>query len=318
MRIEAPRAVRARRVATRVSSFSRARGLLLWTMRHADAADRAGGCSVSYRALAWVPFVFAAVFAIAALAAGEHALAAVLTTQNETGKVLGMAGALAAALAFERDDYLRRAWLFNAAGYALLLAGDAAGVHTIALRLTSHQLDFAQGTIALLANAASVLGTWMLARAWNVAGLEDDDASRARTRWLFAAGAVIALTVTGWPLVRDARALLGGDLGASVDVVSDLGDTACLALVAPVMQTALAMRGGVLRWPWGLLATSLLAWLAYDAASSLIDPQVAPARWVVAAETVRALACAYAFAAGLAQRRAVAPQVGEQARAAEG
>lgn len=261
--------------------------------------------SVSYGALAWLPLAFAAVFAVAGFAVGGGAAGPLLKTENELGKVLALAGALVAAFAFERGDYLRTAWLLNAAAYALLLAGDACGVHLIAHRLTSHQLDAAQGLVTLLANGAAVVGTWMLARAWNVAGLEDDEASRARRRLLFAAGAVVALAITGWPLVHDTRALLSGDLHASIAVASDLGDAACLALVAPVMQTALAMRGGVLRWPWGLLAASLLAWLAYDASSGLVRATSAGGDWLVASEALRALACAYGLVAGLAQRRAV-------------
>jgi hypothetical protein len=261
--------------------------------------------TVSYRALAWLPPAFAAVFAIAGLAVGGGAVGPLLTTENELGKALALAGALVAALAFERGDYLRTAWLFNAAAYALLLAADATGVHPVAHRLTSHEREAAQGIITLLANAAAVVGTSMLARAWNVAGLGEDEASRARGRWLFAAAAGLALAITGWPLVRDAKALLSGDVNASIAVASDLGDAACLALVAPVMQTALAMRGGVLRWPWGLLAASLLGWLAYDASSGLVDATSAGGGWLVASEALRALACVYGFAAGLAQRRAV-------------
>lgn len=261
--------------------------------------------SVSYRALGWLPPAFAAVFAIAGFAVGDGAVGPLLTAENELGKVLALAGAVVAAYAFERGDYLRKAWLLNAAAYALLLAADASGVHTIAHRLTSHQLDAAQGLVTLLANAAAVVGTWMLARAWNVAGLEEDEASRARGRLLFAAAAVVALAITGWPLVHDARELLSGDVDASIAVVSDLGDAACLALVAPVMQTALAMRGGVLRWPWGLLAASLLAWLVYDASSGLVDATSAGGGWLVVSEAFRALACVYGLVAGLAQRRAV-------------
>lgn len=261
--------------------------------------------SVSYRALAWLPPAFAALFAVAGFAVGGGAVGPLLTTENELGKVLALSGAVVAALAFERGDYLRMAWLLNAVAYALLLAADASGVHTIAHRLTSHQLDAAQGLVTLLANAAAVVGTWMLARAWNVAGLEEDEASRARGRLLCAVGAGVALAITGWPLVRDAQALLSGDVDASIAIASDLGDAACLALVAPVMQTALAMRGGVLRWPWGLLAASLLAWLVYDVSSSVVDAQSAGGGWLVASEALRALACAYGFAAGLAQRRAV-------------
>ena len=153
----------------------------------------------------------------------------------------------------------------------------------------------------------SVLGTWMLARAWRVAGLDDEDGgSRTRRRLLFAAAGPFALAITGWPLVHDVRALLGGDVGALVSVASDLGDTLCLALVAPVLLTALAMRGGVLWWPWGLLTSSGLAWVVYDACSGLVGAlHVEGAFYLVATEALRALACGSFLSAGLAQRRIV-------------
>jgi hypothetical protein len=272
---------------------------------------------MKYRLLALFPLAFAGAFAAVALGAlgalgtvqGE-ALTSVLTAENEAGKLIAFVGCFAAALAFERGDYLQRAWFTNGACYLLLLAGDATGVPSLAGRLSIHQLGLAQGTLAVVANAASVVGTWMLARAWSVAGFEDEEdaEARARRRMLFAGAAVLSLAITGWSLVHDARALVGGDLASSVSIASDLGDTICLALVAPVMMTALALRGGLLRWPWGLLAASGVAWLVFDAASGIVDAShVGSAGWRVATEGCRALACAWVFSAGMAQRMVVAP-----------
>jgi hypothetical protein len=264
---------------------------------------------MKFRRLVVFPVAFALSFAVAALLAGDAGLSAVLTAENEAGKLLALAGCVAAALAFEGGDYLRRAWLYSGACYVLLLAGDAAGVPAFAGRVSPRQLGLVQGAVVLAANAASVVGTWMLARAWSVAGLvEEDDGASSRGRVLFAAAIVVALAITGWPLSHDVRALLGGDPGASVSIASDLGDTICLALVAPVMQTALAMRGGLLRWPWGLLAASGLAWIVFDAASGVVEAfQVERARWLVVTEGVRGIACACFFVAGVAQRLAVQP-----------
>lgn len=263
---------------------------------------------MKYRSLAAFPLGFAMVFAVAALIAG-NGLAPVLATENELGKVLALVGCFGAALAFEEGDYLRRAWFYSGLCYLLLLLGDLAGMPVLATRMSAHQVDLAEGSFAVLGNATSVLGTWMLARAWTVAGLEDgDDASRTRGRLLFAGAIVVALAITGWPLVHDVGSLAAGDMGASVNIASDLGDTICLALVAPVMQTALAMRGGTLRWPWGLLTSSGIAWIVYDAASGAVELfHVEQARWLVVTEALRGLACAFFFSAGMAQRIAVTP-----------
>jgi hypothetical protein len=248
---------------------------------------------VRFRTLVLLPGVLAIAFVIAGALAGD-ALGAVLTAEAETAKTIALGGCIAGALAFDRGDYLRRAWTFSGVCYLLLLLGDA-------LRLGAAPAMSVLGVIAVLANVASVGGTWMLARAWRLAGIEEDDRARARGRLLFVGGAVLALAITGFPFVRDVRSLVGGDATAIVDVASDLGDTICLALVAPVLQTALAMRGGVLRWPWGLLTASGVAWIAYDATSSIVVHMP----WLVVAEALRGLACALVLSAGIAQRMVV-------------
>ena len=262
---------------------------------------------MKFRSLAAFPICFAVAFAVVALVAGQRELASVLATENEVGKVLALVGCFAAALAFEEGDYLRRAWFYSGLCYLLLLLGDVAGMPLLAGHMSAHQLGLAESTFAVLGNATSVVGTWMLARAWTVAGLDDaDDTSRTRGRLLFGGAVAVSLAVTGWPLVHDVGALASGDLAATVNIASDLGDTICLALVAPVMQTALAMRGGTLRWPWGLLTSSGIAWIAYDAASGVVDLlQVEQARWLILTEALRGLACAFFFSAGMAQRIAV-------------
>jgi hypothetical protein len=71
-------------------------------------------------------------------------------------------------------------------------------------------------------------------------------------------------------------------------------------------MTAIAVRGGSLRWPWGLLTASLASWLLYDAI--LTVPEVfhlTGGGFRIAAEQFRFFAGSFAAAAGLAQRRAV-------------
>jgi hypothetical protein len=78
-------------------------------------------------------------------------------------------------------------------------------------------------------------------------------------------------------------------------------------VLAPVALTAIAVRSGTLRWPWALLTGSLLSWLLYDAVLSLPDllhvADSSPFRLV--GEQFRLFAATSAFAAGLAQKRAV-------------
>ena len=258
---------------------------------------------MKYRALAVLPLLLALVLAVTSLSAGSNMVTA-LRVGDELGKVLSVAGALAAAMAFERGEYLNRAWLIYGSCYVLLLVNDGLRISGVG----GESMVLARGLIVAAANGCSVTGTWMLARAWSVAGLDEEGSDRGRRRLMFAGAAVLALAITGWLLVGDVRALIAGDTQALISIASDLGDTFTLALVAPVMHTALAMRGGLLRWPWGLLTASGVAWIAYDASSGLVDARhLGPGLALVASESLRVMANGWVFSAGVAQRLALTP-----------
>jgi hypothetical protein len=251
--------------------------------------------------------MFAGVFLVAGLAAGDAA-SAVLRVENEAAKILAVLGSFSAALAFERGDYLRRAWELTGACMLLLLLRDATLIPAINAAVGGGRFDTARAMFTVLANASAVVGTALLARAWSVSGLS----TAGRRASLLVGGVVVALVATGWPLAHDLQRLLRGDLGAVPWVASDLGDTIGFVLVVPVMQTALALRGGTLLWPWALLTAGGLCWILYDAAwgiGALL--QVDAAIHVrLGTEALRALACTFVACAGVAQRRVV---VGEAA-----
>jgi hypothetical protein len=260
---------------------------------------------VKPRTLVWFPPVFAVLFVVLGLAVGAGALTTVVRIENETGKLLAAAGCLAAAYAFEPGEYMRRAWLYSGGCLVLLLVRDITIIPAVAGAFAWTNLNALQGALVVLANASSVIGTWLLARAWNVSGLEE---APAGPRWALRGGGVaVALLVTGWPLWVDASKLFAGDLAAIPWVGSDLGDTVSFALVAPVLQTALALRGGALLWPWALLTAGGFCWILYDAGWGFGEILHADgdARVQIAVEAVRALACTYVAAAGMAQRAVV-------------
>ena len=265
---------------------------------------------MKFRVVAVLPLLLVVAFAATSLALGER-MPAAITAASEVGKVLSLAGAVIAGLAFERGDYLRRAWFRYGACYVFLLVNDVLGV----VGAAGHGQLVARGVVVTVGNAYAVWGTWMLARAWTVAGLEEEGAEQRRKRRMFVGAALLSLAVTGWPLVADVRLLLGGDPVVLVSVASDLGDILTLALIAPVMQTALAMRGGLLLWPWGLLTLSNIAWIAYDASSGATDHwNLGPGVPLVASESLRILATGWVLAAGIAQRWAVNPGGGVSLR----
>lgn len=257
------------------------------------------------RTLVWLPPAFAALFIVIALGAGAGALSTVVRVENETGKVLAAAGCLAAAFAFDPGDYMRKAWLYSGACLLLLLMRDVTVIPAVGGVLAAGHLSVLQGALVVVANASSVFGTWLLARAWTVSGLDE---APAAPRWaLRGAGIAVSLLVTGWPLWVDASKMFAGDPAAIPWVGSDLGDTISFALVAPVLQTALALRGGALLWPWALLTGGGFCWILYDAGwgfSELLHVDGEP-RVRILVEAIRALACTYIAAAGIAQRAVV-------------
>jgi hypothetical protein len=165
-------------------------------------------------------------------------------------------------------------------------------------------VEFVDGAMVLVANAAAVGGLWMMARAWTIAGLEPPGSAGHR-RLVVGAVIVFACAVGAATLFIDARAIVRGDMSAIVAVVSDLGDVLSILMIAPVALTALGMAGGGLRWPWGFLTASVTCWLLYDVATVLRIVESTATTMRMLGEIFRALACMYTFSAGVAQRWAV-------------
>jgi len=103
-----------------------------------------------------------------------------------------------------------------------------------------------------------------------------------------------------------------GEVRAIVYVVSSIGDVFSLALIAPVLLTTMALRGGLLRWPWGLMTASQFGWLFYDATGTMRHfVHMAPATVTMWSEIFRAIACTFCLSAGIAQRAVSAPDADE-------
>jgi hypothetical protein len=253
---------------------------------------------VRFRWLLLVPLglVGAVVLAWSLLPAGVRP--SVLTGGVETAKVLAILGCILASLAFEAGDYLRRAWMLLAVCTVFLLARDVVAL--------AGGPAAAQGVLALAGNACSVGGTWVLARAWAVSGLDEGGPATGRVA-VQAAACGVAVLVTGAPLLGDLDALLHGQVFAVVPLVSDVADAIVLVLLAPLLHTTLALRGGVLRWPWAMLTLNNVLWLVFDAAYGFGGIlHVGSDRRQLFMEALRTLATAYTFSAGVAQRWAVA------------
>src|SRR5262249_37552888 len=123
----------------------------------------------------------------------------------------------------------------------------------------------ANGILTFVANTGQVTGVVMLARAWRVAGI-DLPGSRRTQVLVYVAAFALSLTAAGTPIPGYVQAVVKGQVTENMMwLASSLGDIVSFSLIAPVLLTALALRGGLLSWPWAFLTTSLLSWLCVDA-----------------------------------------------------
>jgi hypothetical protein len=242
-----------------------------------------------------VPPVAVALYLAVRLATGDPTVDRVT---NVIAFVFAAGGCLAATLAFERGDYLRLGWLLQAISNTVLIGASF-------LRWPDLPVSVLAGRVALtfIANACGVAGMVVFARAHVAAGLELPW-SRQRQRVLLLVTVGAALIAAGPSLVLNVPAALAGDLATWSRMISGVGDILVFSLIAPLTMTALALRGGLLVWPWALYTASTVCWLLYDAQDSakVLVPALAGEPLTVGAVTLRVLACTLIFAAGWTQR----------------
>jgi hypothetical protein len=255
--------------------------------------------------LAALPFGGVALFIVSLFVfPTEDARAIAIRTAIEISKAMALTGALAAAFTFQPGDHLRRAWLYVAACSGFLLVRDLFLIPSLA-NLDPFLIPWLRSGLAVVANACGVIGAMLIASAWAIPGVALPGSRMTRGGLLFGA-AVIALLVAGpstWLRVQEAYA---GNARAVGLVASGIADMLQLTLLAPVLMTAIALRGGLLSWTFFLLAASQFSWLFYDALAAYGELVWGAGLVMLAgSECFRLLANGYTFAAGLAQRSVV-------------
>lgn len=252
-----------------------------------------------FRWLAIFPLLYAAGFiALAWWLRSGDLLTPFVLGQRILIRVLAAVGCFAAMSVFDRMDHLRRAWLWLGAGTIVILLRDL-------LRLVPAFQPAAAGPgaqallsgLGILSNLALLCGIWTLARSWKMAAI--DLGGRSGVVAVTVTTAVLALAVAGPGALESAQEVARGDWNSLVLLVSAVVDIITLCLITPLLLTAVALRGGLFSWPWGLVTASQLSWLFYDAAAAL-DPGSLPAG-IPLPEVFRGLAQNYLFVAGLAQ-----------------
>jgi hypothetical protein len=215
-----------------------------------------------FKRLWLLPIVFlGAYWAITLLSPGWSQATQTLVgrTHNLIIELFGFAGCVIAALSFERGDYLRTAWMLQGLSLFALAVGVAARWLPKGTLPPSSQI-----VLVFLSNLFEATGAWLFARTWAVAGLELPGSrwSRGGVRVL---ALIVALVLAG-PSAYSAIVALahGGSSGNLIPLISAIGDTIATALTAPILMTALALRGGLIAWPWIFFAASMLCWLGWD------------------------------------------------------
>ena len=210
-------------------------------------------------------------------------------------------GCWIAATSFEWRDHLARAWALLGLMYVLLVvrcAGLALGLLT-----GSPAAVLSDGVITSIANVGGVYATWLLARTGHIAGIHAVISPMLR-RLAWVVALVVAVAASGPGLVTAARNFSSGHEGALVSIASRGGDIFGFVLIAPLLLTTLALRQGLLVWPWALLTASSLCWLGADFANAaflhLPNDQVGPLF-----DLFRLPACLFVLTAGIAQRWAI-------------
>jgi hypothetical protein len=219
--------------------------------------------------------------------------------------LVSAAVAWSAARVFEPGDHLRLAWQLLSVN--LLLIGSLALFpdRLLAGPGADERVRWAASVVTVVANGCGVVGMTRFALVVRRAGLTLP--LRAWQR-LVAVAALLAaaLAAMGPDVLAMARLASAGDVWAGATLIADLCDLALMLLFVPVLLTAWAFLGGSLAWPFGLLAGSLVAWVAYDGFQTykdLLGISPAAARFVSA--FLHRAAALLTLAAAVAQRQAL-------------
>lgn len=245
------------------------------------------------RLLAVYPLLYAVAFtAVSHELAGNETLAPL---QRLLVRILAVVGCFAAASGFERGDHLRRAWLLLGTGATLI------GTCNVLLMLSPFEArDVLVNGFAVLANVIFLGGIWTLSRSWRMAAIE---LPGGRLGGALVAGiiGVMALAGAGPHVLGAARQVLAGDSAALVPMVSAVADVISFCLIAPLLLTAVSLRGGLFFWPWALITVSQFGWLLCDVVALGIAGAAVTSTGYPLLDLFRGLASNYLFAAGMAQ-----------------
>lgn len=238
----------------------------------------------------------------------------VATTGSPTGvyaffgiaaKLAAGAGCFVAAAQFDAGDYMRRVWTFMGITYVVLLSNTllfGSATHLAGHALSASTALVMSGVLVGVANVSTVVGELLVARTWKAAGM-DFQVSKVVKVVAVAGSLLLAIGIAGGAAADSLRQVTGGHLESLSDLCSAVGDIVSLAVLAPILLTALSLRGGSLSWPWGMLALGTFAWVLFDGTSTFSGwMHLSPEHVRPLTEAFRICGCVAYLSAGLLQR----------------
>lgn len=208
--------------------------------------------------------------------------------------IAAVAAGMAAARFGWTSEYVGRAWTLLCVLYALLT------VSYVLNRVGAGAPGISDG-LTIVANVAAVGAFWLFGRALRMAGLQFYGPSIVKIAVF--AGATVVACVLVMPTILEAWRSGPGNLSRAADLVSAVADMLTFILVAPLLLTLWAFRGGQLSWVYGCLALSTIGWMINHAADDLL-PAIAVRDTQMLGLFLACLAVAAAASSQLAASRA--------------
>jgi hypothetical protein len=173
--------------------------------------------------------------------------------------------ALAAALAASRfgwwSEYAGRAWTLFFVEYSVLTVSEI-------LRRWAPNAHLASEICVIVANVAGIGAYLLMARWLHAAGL-DYYGSKAKRAIFIALALVLAVALCHAPIL-DGWHSLRSDQPNPGSLVSPLADVITFVLVAPLLLTTFALRGGQIFWMFAFLTTGTIGWMVNQGAATIL------------------------------------------------
>jgi hypothetical protein len=190
-------------------------------------------------------------------------------------------------------DYAGRAWTLFCIAYTLLAASE------VVRRFLPERFSNARETLVLIANLAIIGAYWLFARSMHAAGL-DYDGSQTKRIAVIVLAVLLAALLCSSSVMGELTEIRAGNARPG-SLVSVLADMITFVLVAPLLLTAFALRGGRLFWMFALLTAGTFGWMVNQGSAGVFRTL----GWESAVHTGRmvgfAIACCFIAAAALTQ-----------------